>query len=105
MTPSHFGGAKKHLDCGPRPTRFASWNRPETVERASIEARSEAPESHRRVKGNKSGSPQGRDASSARRMSRLFVGGCVPCQRASLEVGNAAAWTADLGLLLRDYGT
>jgi hypothetical protein len=55
MTPPHSGRAKKHLDCGPRPTRFRSWNRPETVERASIEARSEAPESHRRVEGDRSG--------------------------------------------------
>ena len=85
MPPPHLGRAKKHLDCGPRPTRFRSCNRPETVERASIEARSEAPESHRRVRGNKSGPDvpadnlpcRGRDASSVRRTSRSLVGAAV----------------------------
>jgi hypothetical protein len=42
MTPSHFGRAKKRLDCAARTTTFRVWNRPETVERASYEARSEA---------------------------------------------------------------
>src|SRR5260370_40387992 len=114
MTPPHLGRAKKHLDCGPRPTSFRVWNRPETVERAGIEARSESSGEPQARQGNKSGWM-------FRRKVRLIgdemlhrYGACrdrsSPRRCAEPEVrltrwGNAAAWTAVLGLLLRDYGT
>src|ERR1700693_397749 len=104
MTPSHFGGAQNHLECAPRPTRFGSWNRPETVERASIEARSEAPESHRRVRGtnqvllgdemlHRHGACRDR---SSERLCVLPEGLTRGGQRCGMDRG--------LGLLLRDYG-
>jgi len=72
------------------------------------EARSEAPESHRRVRGtDQAGCSGGQFASSG---TRCFIGSAhvaIACRRglcASPEVGNAAAWTAVLGLLLREYG-
>jgi hypothetical protein len=79
------------------------------VERASIEARSEAPESHRRVRGtDQAGCSGGQLTSSG---TKRFIGSAhvaIAFRRgyaASPEVGNTAAWTAVLGLLLRDYGT
>ena len=47
MSPPHSRCAKKHLDCGPRPTRFRPRNRPETVESTDSEPRSRTAESRR----------------------------------------------------------
>lgn len=122
MTPSHFGRAKKRLDCAARPIRFHSWIDPKRLSAPATRPAAKLGEPWAR-KGNGSGRVFRRTVHLLG--TRCFIGsarvaiawrrGGVPWRRgvsyqevrakrcASPRVGKAAVWTAVY--LFSDHGT